>query len=118
MAFSDQDILKSKLSEVEALLAYFKQAVTAEKDISKDTAPDGGDNNETQNNDERVPPIMTDTRDEVTREPFKALFYDKKEILSLKEAYLKTKKILLQRCQINLLLEKFFIFLRRKTNHL
>ena len=87
MASSDQDILKSKLSEVEALLAYFKQAVTAEKDIPKDTAPDGGDNNETQNNDDRVSPSMTDTRDEVTREPFKALFYDKKEILSLKEAH-------------------------------
>ena len=81
---ASSDILKSKLSEVEALLAYFKQA--AEKDISKDTVPDG-DNNETQNNDERVPPIMTDTQDEVPREPFKALFYDKKEILSLKEAH-------------------------------
>ena len=81
---ASSDILKSKLSEVEALLAYFKQA--AEKDISKDTVPDG-DNNETQNNDEIVPPIMTDTQDEVPREPFKALFYDKKEILSLKEAH-------------------------------
>ena len=87
MASSDKDILKSKLSEVEALLAYFKQAVSAEEGISKDTAPEGGDNNETQNNDERVPPTMTDTQDEVTREPFKALFYDKKEILSLKEAH-------------------------------
>ena len=85
MAFSDQDILKSKLSEVEALLAYFKQAVTAEEGISKDIVPDGGDNNETQNNDERVSPPITDTQDEMTREPFKALFYDKKEILSLKK---------------------------------
>ena len=46
MASSDKDILKSKLSEVEALLAYFKQAVTAEEATSKDTAPDGGDNND------------------------------------------------------------------------
>ena len=80
---ASSDILKSKLSEVEALLAYFKQA--AEKDISKDTAPDG-DNNETQKNNEIVPTIMTDTQDEVPREPFKALFYNKKEILSLKKA--------------------------------
>ena len=83
---ASNDLLQSKLSEVETILTFLKKAVNKEVADDKDKDDEVTDGEAERNT--ALPPaeVAEGERDE-NAEPFKSLYYDKKEILSLKEAH-------------------------------
>ena len=84
---ASNDILKSKLSEVESLLTFLKNAV--DKDVTNVNEKDKENvvtDGEAENATVPPPTEVAELDRNENGEPFKSLFYDKKEILSLKEA--------------------------------